>query len=145
MLADAQEVAMEKIVVGIDGSAAAQRALDFACDEAQRRGAELHVVHAWSYPYRGRRPGRTEPRELMEQDASHTLQEAVDHAAASGVTVVAHLEERPSVAALIDASTDAALLVVGSHGHGSVIGSLLGSTSQGVAHRATCAVALIRT
>ena len=133
------------VVVGIDGSAAAQRALDFACDEAKRRGAELHVVHAWSYPYRGRRTDKAEPRELMEQDASQTLQEAVDHVAASGVTVVAHLEEGPPVAALIDASADAALLVVGSHGHGSVIGSLLGSTSQAVAHRANCAVALVRT
>jgi nucleotide-binding universal stress UspA family protein len=136
---------MEKIVVGIDGSAAAQRALDFACDEAKRRGAELHVVHAWSYPYRGRRTNNAEPRELMAQDASQTLQDAMDHVAASGVTTVAHLEEGPPVAALIDASTDAALLVVGSHGHGSVIGSLLGSTSQAVAHRASCAVALIRT
>ena len=81
----------------------------------------------------------------MEQDASQTLQDAVDHVAAKGITVVGHLEERPPVAALIDASTEAALLVVGSHGHGSVIGSLLGSTSQAVAHRATCAVALIRT
>ena len=133
------------VVVGIDGSAAAQRALDFACDEAKRRGAELHVVHAWSYPYRGRRTDKAEPRQLMEQDASQTLQEAVDHVTASGVTVVAHLEEGPPVATLIDAATDAALLVVGSHGHGSVIGSLLGSTSQAVAHRAQCAVALIRT
>jgi len=137
---------MEKIVVvGIDGSAAAQRALDFACDEAERRGAELHVVHAWSYPYRGRRTDKAEPRELMEQDASQTLQDAVDHVASRGVTVVAHLEEGPPVAALIDAATDAALLVVGSHGHGSVIGSLLGSTSQAVAHRANCPVALVRT
>lgn len=133
------------VVVGIDGSAAAQRALDFACDEAKRRGAALHVVHAWSYPYRGRRTDKAEPRQLMEQDASQTLQEAVDHVAASGVAVVAHLEEGAPVAALIDAATDAALLVVGSHGHGSVIGSLLGSTSQAVAHRAHCAVALIRT
>jgi nucleotide-binding universal stress UspA family protein len=133
------------VVVGIDGSAAAQRALDFACDEAKRRSAELHVVHAWSYPYRGRRTDKSEPRELMEQDASQTLQEAVDRVAASGVTVVAHLEEGPPVAALIDAATDAALLVVGSHGHGSVLGSILGSTSQAVAHRARCAVALVRT
>ncbi|MGD9705634.1 MAG: universal stress protein [Acidimicrobiia bacterium] len=136
---------MKKIIVGIDGSAAAERALDFAVEEATLRDAELHVVHAWTYPYQGHRDDRTGPRDMMEADAARTLQDAADHVAASGVTVVTHLVEGASVAALVDASAGAELLVVGSHGHGSVVGSLLGSTSQAVAHRATCPVALVRT
>ena len=137
---------MEKIVVvGIDGSAAAQRALDFACDEAKRRERGATRRPRVELPVSGppHRQGRT--------TRAHGAGRLADAAGRSGscrrrgVTVVAHLEEGPPVAALIDAATDAALLVVGSHGHGSVIGSLLGSTSQAVAHRANCAVALVRT
>jgi nucleotide-binding universal stress UspA family protein len=135
---------MNKIVVGIDGSEASNRALDFACEEAALRGAELHVVHAWIYPYQGRRTGITEPRDLMELDAASTLKDAVERVAGRGVPVVPVLEERPCVAALVDAAEGADMLVVGSHGHGAVVGSMLGSTSQAVAHRAPCPVALVR-
>jgi nucleotide-binding universal stress UspA family protein len=38
---------MQKIVVGIDGSETAQRALEWAATEAELRGAALVVVHAW--------------------------------------------------------------------------------------------------
>ena len=34
-----------KIVIGIDGSDAATRALRLACDLAQKYGSELHLVH----------------------------------------------------------------------------------------------------
>jgi nucleotide-binding universal stress UspA family protein len=40
----------ERIVVGIDGSETARRALRWAAEEAGRRGGHLEVVHAWTYP-----------------------------------------------------------------------------------------------
>lgn len=140
-----QEAQMSKIVVGIDGSPASERALDFACDEAKLWDAELHVVHAWSYPYHGRRASAKEPRELMERDATEELDAATERARLAGAVVVPHLTEGQAVAVLIEAAGDADLLVVGSHGHGSVIGSLLGSTSQAIVHRAPCPVAVVRT
>lgn len=39
--------AEQRVVVGIDGSPQAGRALDFAFDEASRRHWSLQVVHAW--------------------------------------------------------------------------------------------------
>ena len=64
-----------RIVVGVDGSAASQRALDWGIAEAQRVGASLHLVTAWMFPMalgyaftttvqRGaaERPGRDRPR-----------------------------------------------------------------------------------
>ena len=42
---------MDRIVVGVDGSEASQRALAFALDDGRRRGnATIEVVHAWEPP-----------------------------------------------------------------------------------------------
>ena len=41
---------LERVVVGVDGSDTAQRALNWALDEARRRQAAVEVVHAWTPP-----------------------------------------------------------------------------------------------
>ncbi|TDD11745.1 universal stress protein [Nonomuraea deserti] len=57
------------------------------------------------------------------------------------------IEDVPSthpVDALTDASERADLLVVGSHGRGTLGSMLLGSVSRGVLHHARCPVAVVR-
>ena len=39
-----------RIVVGVDGSPAGDRALEWAIAEAERSGASLHLVSAWLFP-----------------------------------------------------------------------------------------------
>lgn len=50
----------------------------------------------------------------------------------------------PTVPVLLAAAASAGLLVVGSRGHGLLLGTLSGSVSQHVARHATCPVAVIR-
>jgi nucleotide-binding universal stress UspA family protein len=45
---------------------------------------------------------------------------------------------------LIDASTDAGLVAVGSQGHGAFAGMLLGSVSQHLVSHASCTVVVVR-
>ena len=139
--------AMTRIVVGIDGSAGGVSALRWAADEARVRGATLVLVHAWHYPY----VGGTEfvpvvTLEQVEADARLVLAKVVKQEAdaLAGVLVEEKLVHGDAGAALVVASRDADLVVVGSRGRGGFKGLLLGSVSQHVAHRSACPVVIVR-
>ncbi|HZQ64737.1 MAG TPA: universal stress protein [Gaiellaceae bacterium] len=103
------------VVVGVDGSAPSLAALETADDLAARLGAEVEVVHATG-------PGSARP----------------DGDWAAGVT---EWDEAGPVAALLDRSRAADLVLVGSRGvHGI---RAIGSVSERVAHRARCSVLVV--
>ena len=140
---------MQRIVVGIDGSQGARRALEWAVAEAKLRDAHLVVVHAWLEPAAVAvgsviTAGGVEP-EIFEEAAERTVAEVLGAVDTTGLPqgieslVVAGAPAR----AVLDASKDADLVVVGSRGHGGFTGLLLGSVSQQVAHHATCPVVII--
>jgi nucleotide-binding universal stress UspA family protein len=135
------------IVVGIDGSVEARRALHWALDEARLRGARLHVVHAWLYQFTGG-PGYmpaagTDLRGTLELEAERVLDEALASMGTVGVEVERTAVEGPPAATLVAAAADAELLVVGSRGRGGFAGLLLGSVSQQCAHHAPCPVVIV--
>ncbi|MFJ6659500.1 universal stress protein [Streptomyces sp. NPDC091377] len=141
------------VVLGVDGSAAAEEAVDFAFAEAARRDAPLVALHAWttwnapvpapqdpSVPYASPSGalGAKEERLLAEALAGRAERYPgvkVEHRAVRGGT-------RES---LIEASRSAQLLVVGARGRGGFTGMLLGSVSQAMLHHARCPVAVVRT
>lgn len=148
---------MPKIVVGVDGSEGAAKALHWALGEARLRGASLRVVHAWSVPLVLSIPsadafGIPEPAESMQQvraalhkEADNVL-EAVLRGIDAGeveVEVEGQVVEGKAVRVLIEAANDADLLVVGSRGLGGFTGLLLGSVSQQCAHHAPCPVVIV--
>jgi nucleotide-binding universal stress UspA family protein len=83
-----------RIVVGIDGSAAAAAALAWAFGEAVLRDAVLHVVHAWEPPARGRAPYAPGPCDLGPEAGRHAaealLAAAVRHAYHAAGLVAGH-------------------------------------------------------
>jgi len=141
---------MTKIVVGVDGSAGGDAALQWAYEEAALRSATLHLVHCWDYPYYGTMDaiGLDERfRAGVAEGAQALLDETVRKLAAEhpdgAVTVTSALEQGGSGASLLRAAEDAELLVVGSRGHGGFVGLLLGSVSNTVVAHAKVPVVVV--
>ena len=148
---------MAKVVVGVDGSPGAARALEWAVSEAGLRKARLHVVHAWMVPLIEAipdawvigspvvEPTDEEVYEHLAAASSKVLGAAVDQAKAlePGLELVGELVEMRAAPALIAAAEDAELLVVGSRGRGGFTGLLLGSVSAQCVHHAPCPVVIV--
>jgi nucleotide-binding universal stress UspA family protein len=136
-----------KVVVGVDGSENAKQALQWAVDEAARRKAPLEVVHAWRIPYVGGMYGPTivgDPDTFQKVAAEEVerVVASVDTSALAAPPTTTTVNGGPAEA-LLNASREAGLAVVGSRGLGGFSGLLLGSTSSQVIHHATCPVVMV--
>ncbi|GGM02700.1 universal stress protein [Micromonospora yangpuensis] len=136
------------VLVGLDGSDPALGAVRAAADEAAQRGTSLVLVHV-----RGDDEARAVPDEVAETEAAGRAESDELLAAAAVVVRAEHpdlvVEQRPlradkPVPALVAASGDATLLVVGSRGRGGFTGLLLGSVSQALVQHAHCPVLVVR-
>jgi nucleotide-binding universal stress UspA family protein len=140
---------MAGIVVGIDGSDHSQRALEWAMKEAAIRHVPLTVItvhqaiagysgHAVAYPGDDALAGKA--GKLAQEEADQVLAR-LGGTAPETVTVQA-VTGLPAEA-LISASRDADMLVVGSRGSGGFARLRLGSVGTQVTHHAHCPVVLI--
>ena len=145
----APDPAANRVVVGIDGSPASEAALAFAFEEASRHGWSLTAVHAWDVPAYDLLvvPNAPIPVPLSDvaDDEIRLAAEALAGFEADypDVEVEQRLIRSAAVDALLEISKDAALLVVGTRGHGQVVGALLGSVSNAVLHKARIPVAVV--
>ncbi len=137
---------MSRITVGIDGSANAHAALEWAVDEARLRGADLQVVHTWQVTGVVGGLGMAAYYEASQAAASTVATEAAAWASEQLGAPVAHVVECSSaVETLVREAADASLLVVGARGHGGFAGLVLGSVTTQLAHRAPCALVIVPT
>lgn len=132
------------IVVGVDGSEESKKALQWAADQAISMHARLRVVTAWFV-----RVGYAVPPMLpvsYEEPARRALEattlDILGRSPACPVEV--ELKQGHPRQVLVDSSTDADLLVVGSRGLGGFVGMLLGSVSEYCASHAKCTVVIVR-
>ncbi|MET7451941.1 universal stress protein [Streptomyces sp. NPDC005574] len=135
---------LRDVVAGVDESTESLAAAHWAAREALRRGTSLNLVHAWTWHPR---PAPSVPADTTQRDwAEQTLKRAADsvRAAHPGIRVTEQLVPGPAVAALLAASEEAELLVLGSRGLGGVAGFVFGSVSQRVVARSTGPVVLVR-
>ena len=136
-----------RVVVGVDGSKHARRALRWAVDEAHRRGSKLEVVWAWlpAAIYPPFDDGRSrEEAERRELEALDRLLVDEGLAADALVPIVTSVVQGLTVQVLLDAAVGADLLVLGSHGHSTFAGALLGSVSLHCMTHAACPVVIVR-
>jgi len=138
---------MSIVVVGVDGSEAANAALEYAVEEAARRNATLRVVCAWEVPVIPAPPGTVIPQmvdgypnqaESIVAEAVKRAQELKPDVACESVVVQGYAGD-----VLVKEGQEAALLVLGKRGLGGLAGLLLGSVSRYVADRAPCPITIV--
>lgn len=134
------------VVVGVDGSVDAQRALGWALEEARRSGCELRVVTCGEDPMAGTGETIDPPPDLAvtEEVARRRLARAVDDAGGpGGVPVEPCVEWGDPATILVHHAGSARLLVVGSRGRGGFRRLVLGSVAHHAAHLAPCPVVVL--
>jgi nucleotide-binding universal stress UspA family protein len=138
-----------RILLATDGSKDAEHAARAAVDLSKSTGAELHVCHVWRplphYAYPSLVPEKYHPP--YEEGARKLLDEQVGRMGrAGGAVAEAHLLMARPAEAIIDLGEEieAALIVVGSRGLGSVRRLVVGSVAEGVVHLARCPVLVVR-
>jgi nucleotide-binding universal stress UspA family protein len=140
------------IVVGVDGSRESEHAVIWAAEEAHLQHRGLTLVHAQKLI--GARQmawfatagiPTTQITDRMHEDMQGILERArslaLDHLVTDVVTLP-HAGDARGV--LLELAEGAPMVVVGSRGHGRVVGLLLGSVSGALVRHAPCPVAVVR-
>lgn len=132
------------VLVGIDGSRACRLAAVIAFDEAAWRGVDLlamHVCHDSEAPPAG---GKRDP--LLTEAAEALLTKSLSELRKQHPAVRVHTMVRfwNPVRQLLRQGERSQLIVLGSHGRGSVRAALLGSVSAAVAEGARSSVIVAR-
>lgn len=138
-----------RIVVGIDGSDAAQDAASFAFETASLHGWSITAIHAWDVPSYDllvvpNAPIPVPLTETIDDEARLAAELLAGHRADyPDVEVDIQVVRQAPARALLAAGEDASMIVVGTRGHGQVMSTLLGSVSNTVLHKATVPVVVV--
>ncbi|WP_031171695.1 universal stress protein [Streptosporangium roseum] len=136
-----------QIVVGVDGSAPATAALEWAADDAARKGATLKIVCVRE-PWAGDFPFHAAPglSDVLREHCDEVLAAAAARARrrAPGIDVITDQVIGAVVERLKSESETADTLVLGSRGSGGFAGLVLGSVGMGVVGHAAGPVVIVR-
>jgi nucleotide-binding universal stress UspA family protein len=131
------------IIVGVDGSPGSRQAVEWAVAYARSSGGSVRLLAAWEWPTFEGAPvvlGDYDPRKSagqMLREVAAAIDLPADRLSTSVVRGAA-----PRV--LLDASTEADLLVVGSRGLGGFSELVLGSVGAYCVHHSPCPVVVVR-
>lgn len=129
---------MSAILVGVDGSDASNAAVAWAAKTAQYEGHELKLVAVYDASTSDYAPGLIIPQDVIDairQDATDSVHAAAKlaHETAPGLEVHSSIVDGDAARVLLELGKDAAMIVLGTRGLGSVRGLFLGSVSTTVA------------
>ncbi|WP_327426091.1 universal stress protein [Streptomyces sp. NBC_01236] len=146
-----QSAGRGEVLLGLEGDADADAAA-FAFAEAERRGVRLRVLHSATHRRPTPAPPAPVPADRARDDAAgHVLTEqAVPRSAVAGlrqrnpqVEVAVGTVDSDRVHSLLEATREAAVVVVGAHGHSHRIGPRPGPVTAALLHHSHCPVAIV--
>ncbi|MET9885641.1 universal stress protein [Streptomyces sp. NPDC006430] len=142
VVGDAEHTTQEPpyVVVGIDGSEPSKVALDFAYEEADLRGAELHAISVWQPPVfllHDEEVALQAQRRMLAETTAGRQEKYPDVVLKHEIPIGHPVEE------LAKAGEHALAVVVGRRGRGGYSGMHLGSVAHGLLHRAHCPVVTV--
>jgi nucleotide-binding universal stress UspA family protein len=135
MTADPMPDTIRQVVAGVDGSEAATHAALWAAREAEIRGVPLTLVHALGItegaaPTAGAAGAPGAPAHPLEPDPVLDAALTAIGAHHPEVPTAAQRSALPPAERLTELTGPGTLVVVGTRGHGSFVGMLLGSVSR---------------
>ncbi len=134
------------IVVGVDGSAMGNYALSWAIQRASSRHLPIHLIHAFASDLATLGFGAGMDTESVRAEGERLLEAAAArvHAYDRGISVSRTCTQGFASRALVKASHDARMVVVGSHGQGGFFsGTPYGAVALQVVTHASCPVAVV--
>ncbi len=141
---------VRRIVVGVDGSEGSKSALRWAMTQAALTGATLEAIASWQDPAMNGYAFGWAPAGYEGQDWATMTEKFLAEAVADvsdgldkPATVTTRVVMGHPAQVLADAGRGAQLLVVGTRGHGTFAGVLLGSVSQHCVQHAACPVVVV--
>lgn len=128
-----------KILVGVDGSPSGRTALAWAIDAAAARRLQVQAVYTWHVPAAAYGAPGFIPldAEQVRKEAEHMIEaELAEIGADPAVPVQIDVVEGQAPAVLRGLAEDpqVSLVVVGTRGHGTAAGMMLGSVSHALSH-----------
>lgn len=139
--------ASNRIVVGVDGSEPSRNALRWAVLIADMTDASIDAIAVWQMSKAASGPGwadvpvEWDKTKETSDVLSATLREVLGEELPPKLNAVVHQGNPAKV--LLDASTGARMLIVGSRGRGGFVGLLLGSVSATCSAHASCPVLVV--
>lgn len=124
-----------RIVVGVEGRPADEAVLGWAFEEAASRGAGIVALHAVGGEFSPRR------RVIEDMELAEALAGRPEHF--PEVAVEPLVSDRTASQALVEASENAALVVVGARRRTGLIGMALGRVNHAALHHARCPVVVV--
>lgn len=137
---------VRRILLATDLSPASEGATRQAIDLARDLGATLLIVSVIDPAARGVPGGRVQRMDQRRASRESAAQEVVIRGRAAGVTVSFMVWEGEPGPSIVDAATSEQvdMVIVGSHGRGSMGRLLIGSVSEHVVRHAPCPVLVVR-
>ena len=132
-----------KVVVGVDGSRHGDAALRWALAEAEAHDGEVVAVFAWQMPFVSN-PAAFDRAELEQAGKDFLVERVSSIAPSPPVPLIPLSAEGDPAEALVAASEDADMLVVGTRGRSRFPGVAIGAVTLRCLAAARCPVALVK-